>query len=94
MSKKNRDGEYIALVWDNTADAYYVRGHIEIMNALEIVVGENCLDNADGITNGRHVYARWSMQGDAPEGCTCILREYVNSGKGRFKVTAFDNEAQ
>ncbi len=88
--KKYKDGDYIPLFWDCDRDCYYVRGHINLLEALETVIGEECLDSEDGIGQGRHVYARWSMQGDAPEGCTCILREYKESGRGRFKVTAFD----
>ncbi len=94
MAKKNRNGEYIALVWDGFPDAYYVRGHIALPEALAKVIGENCLDDAVGIGEGKHVYARWSMQGDAPEGCTCVLREYKESGRGRFKVTAFQCKQQ
>ncbi len=86
---KHKDGDYIPLVWEQyTPDAYFVRGHIDFAEAKDIILAEECLD--DNKLNGkpiRHAYARWSMQGDAPEGCSCVLKEYDTSGRGRFKVT-------
>ena len=86
------NGEYINLVWDGSPDAYYIRGHISEEAALgvleeqgEMVDGK--LENGDAIGKSRHVYARWSMQGDAPDGCTSVLRDYKEPGRGRFKVT-------
>ena len=89
--KKYKDGDYIALVWENKPEAYYIRGHIEMPEGINIILSEELIGSPDNLGQGRHVYARWSMQGDAPEGCTCILREYDKPGRGRFKVTAFDN---
>lgn len=87
---KTKHGEFICLFWDGCADAYYVRGHIDPEIARETVLEEACLDDGDDLGDAQHVYARWSMQGDAPEGCSCVLREYKKPGKGRFKVTAFN----
>lgn len=89
MIKNRKDGDYIPLTWDGGPDAYYVRGHIELPEALNIILSEEFLGSIDDVETGRHVYARWSMQGDAPEGCSSVLREYEGPGRGRFKVTAF-----
>ena len=94
MSKKQcRDGEYILLCWEsNTPDAYYIRGHVAENVALcvleeqgEMVDGK--LESGAAIGKAMHKYARWSMQGDAPDGCCCVLRDYKEPGRGRFKVT-------
>ena len=94
--KKNRDGEYICLIWEcGTPDAYYVRGHVDEDAAIatlemegEMLDGK--LENGDTHGKPRHAYARWSVQGDAPDGCNRVLREYSSPGRGRFKVTVFD----
>ena len=93
---KTKHGEYIPLVWDcGNPDAYYIRGHIDEQEALGVLEDEGemldgKLESGNAIGKARHVYARWSMQGDAPQGCTSVLREYNNPGRGRFKVTAFN----
>jgi len=96
MNKTNRDGEYIHLIWEcGNPDAYYIRGHITAENALGVLeeqgeMLDGKLENGDKHGPPRHAYARWSTQGDAPEGCSQTLREYKSSGRGRFKVTVID----
>ena len=89
---KYKDGELISLVWDScTLDAYYVKGHFDFDDAKETILSEECFE--DNQLDGkpfRHAYARWSTQGDAPEGCTVVLRDYKEPGRGRFKVTVCD----
>ena len=94
MSKKQcRDGEYIPLYWESsTPDAYYIRGHVAESVALgvleeqgEMVDGK--LENGAAIGKAIHKYARWSTEGDAPDGCSRVLRDYKEPGRGRFKVT-------
>lgn len=87
-----KNGDFIPLIWEScTPDAYYVKGWIPFDVARDTIIGEECL--ADGELDGkpmRHAYAKWSTQGDAPEGCSLVLREYKESGRGRFKVTILD----
>lgn len=96
MAKKNRDCEYMNLIWEyGNPDAYYIRGHIDEAKAVGVleeqgIMLDGKLENGDAVGKSRHAYARWSVQGDAPEGCTRVLREYKEPGRGRFKVTVFD----
>jgi len=89
---KYKDGEYISLIWDGCMpDAYYVKGWISFDEARNVIIGEECLEDY-GLEGKpfRHAYARWSTQGDAPDGCSVVLKEYKESGRGRFKVTVCD----
>ena len=87
---KHADGEFIDLIWDGPhPDAYYIRGHVSLEKGMRILLEEEVIDEEIVIGYIRHIYGRWSMQGDAPDGTTCVLREYNQSGRGRFKVTKF-----
>ncbi len=83
------DGEYMNLIWDGPPDAYYIKGHMTHEQGIEILLGECAIEDEKDVGQARQVYGRWSMQGDAPEGCSCVLRIYKESGRGRFKVTEF-----
>ena len=92
----NRDGEYIDLAWEfgSPCRAYYVRGHIDEATALKVIEDQDemCdgkLKNGADIGKARHLYAKWSLNGDSPPPFQIVLKEYKEPGKGRFKVTAF-----
>ena len=87
---KYKDGEYIPLVWEGRPDAYYIKGNVSREDGINILIGEGVIDNATDVGLAVHVYGRWSAQGDAPEGCTTVLREYLEPGRGRFSMTGFN----
>ena len=92
MSKRFKEGEYMYLVWDGRPDAYYIRGHVEHAAGVDILIqagAVDCEELRDELGQAEHIYGRWSMQGDAPEGCSCVLREYNTPGRGRFKITKY-----
>ncbi len=76
----------IALCWDGTPDALYIRGHIPFERAHEIV--------ADSDDSGfhrlgvpYHAYAFWACMGWSEYNHTLV--EKNEPGRGRFKVTVF-----
>ncbi len=83
------DGEIIDLSWDGRPDAYYIKGHVSHEDGIYTLIDFGKIDNAADVGQAVHKYGRWSMQGDAPDGCNCVLRDYKNPGRGRFKVTVF-----
>ena len=83
------DGEYMILIWDGSPDAYYIKGHVSHEDGIDILIGEGVIVDAAEVGHAVHKYGRWSLQGDAPEGCSSVLREYKNPGRGRFKITVF-----
>lgn len=89
MSRFN-DGEYINLVWDGPPDAYYVKGHVSNEDGKEALVKEAYLDEEqiEELGQAEHMYGRWSMEPGEDGGQQC-LRDYMNPGRGRFKVTRF-----
>lgn len=89
MAKRYEDGEYMNLIWDGSPDAYYIRGHVSHDVGIGILIECGAIDDEAEVGKAEQVYGRWSMQGDAPEGCSCILREYKEPGRGRFKITSF-----
>ncbi len=88
---KYKEREYMNLVWDGSPDAYYIKGHVTHEQGIEILEAQTCLDDDELEALGQAVqkYGRWSCQGDAPEGCKRVLREYTTAGRGRFKITCF-----
>ena len=83
------DGEYMNLTWDGQPDAHYIKGHVSHEDGMETLLDEGVIYEDIVIGHARHIYGRWSTQGDAPEGVTQVLREYNKPGRGRFKITAF-----
>lgn len=82
------DGEYMALMWDGSPDAYYIRGHVNNEQGLETLRDEEIIDDDMVIGYARHIYGRWSME-PGENGNHHVLREYNNPGRGRFKITEF-----
>ncbi len=87
--KRYEDGEYMNLIWDGSPDAYYIRGHVSHEAGIDTLIDFGAIDNETEVGQAVHKYGRWSMQGDTLEGCDCTLREYMESGRGRFKITMF-----
>lgn len=87
----HKDGEYMNLVWDGSPDAYFIRGHVSDGVGKLIIADEAYLDvdELKKLSKAEHRYGRWSCQGDNPEGCSQVLREYNGPGRGRFKITVF-----
>ena len=83
------DGEYMNLTWDGQPDAQYIKGHVSHEDGMETLLEAGAIYEDTVIGHARHIYGRWSTQGDAPEGVTHVLREYNKPGRGRFKITAF-----
>ena len=85
------DGEYMFLIWDGSPDAYYIKGHVNHEDGIDTLINEAAIfpEDVAEIGHAVHKYGRWSMQGDAPEGCNSVLREYNEPGRGRFKITVF-----
>ena len=84
------NGEYMSLIWEGgRPDAYYVRGHVSRSEGIDTLINEGAIDEESEVGEAVRKYGRWSMEGDMPEGCNCVLREYKESGRGRFKITAF-----
>lgn len=82
------NGEYMCLVWDGSPDAYYIMGHVQHKEGLETLFGEGVIDDNTQIGQARHLYGRWSME-PGEDGGQHYLREYTESGRGRFKITVF-----
>ena len=83
------NGQYMILIWDGNPDAYYIKGHVSHETGIDTLISEGAIDDAKSVGHAVHKYGRWSMQGDAPDGCVSVLREYKKSGRGRFKITVF-----
>lgn len=83
-----KDGEYMNLVWDGTPDAFYIRGHVSNEEGLEILKHYEVLEDMSLLVEGVQKYGRWSTE-PGPSGCTHVLREYLEPGCGRFKITVF-----
>ena len=82
---KLEDGEYMPLVWDGQPDAFYIKGHVDTKTGLAVLAEEDVI--GDKIGQGVQKYGRWSTEGDCEQPHT--LREYLNPGRGRFKITVF-----
>jgi len=80
----------MSLHWDGSPDAYYIMGHVSHNEGMDILRGEGVVheDNEAKIGRARNIYGRWSMQ-PGEDGNGHVLREYNQSGRGRFKITAF-----
>jgi len=76
-------GEYIHLVWEGTADALFVRGHMEPMEA--VIVLEDYHDGMYQYKTPVRAWARWSV-GPSPDGCSQCFVDYDAPGRGRFEV--------
>lgn len=89
-------GRYISLVWENTPDAYYVRGHVdreEFARALIAYFGEDRAPfGPQPIT--RHAHAFWAMNGrDYLGDPNRTLRECgADPRGGSFAITVMDVE--
>lgn len=91
---KERIGQVMDLYWtgDGRPDAYYVRGHVELSEALEALTEYYELPAEElGIKTGRHAWARyvfagWVLRGD---GVDHALRVYDDHSRGAFPVTEF-----
>ena len=86
---KYKHGQHIELVWDGQPDEFAIMGHVSTEQGLGILEEDGSVYNDTIIGQGVHKYARWSCQGDRPDGCSQILRTYGTPGQGRFKVTTF-----
>ena len=86
---RHENGHYISLFWDGTLDAYYIKGHVTQNEGVRGLIGEEVILSSAEVGPAEHRYGRWSCQGDAPDGCTHGLRDYKESGRGRFPVTIF-----
>ena len=86
--KMYKDGDHICLVWDGHAEDFFVKGHLIFEKALAVLEQEGCTEGYE-LGEPSHRYARWSCQGDAPDGCSHVLRDYKFPARGRFKVTMF-----
>ena len=81
------DGQYMPLIWDGPADAYYIKGHVSHADGIETLIGECAIEDDSDIGQAVHKYGRWSTEGDVE--WTHTLREYTGPGRGRFKITVF-----
>lgn len=88
MSKANRDGEYLYLVWDNNGKPVplYVRGHVSQEVAQKAIDGE--VGTEMRIVSTAFKYMRMVFAGEGSvDGCTHEAREYADPSRGAFKVT-------
>jgi len=85
---KCNDGEYMPLNWYGTPDAYYIKGHVSHEEGIEILFDAGAIDHDYEVGRASHIYGRWSMQ-PGEDGNQHFLREYSESGRGRFKITMF-----
>ena len=83
------NGEYMDLIWDGRPDSYHIKGHVSHKNGIDTLIDVGAIDDETEIGQAVHKYGRWSMQVDAPDGCSAVLREYIKPGRGRFKITVF-----
>jgi hypothetical protein len=98
-------GEPILLIWEGWPEEFFVKGHLSAEDALAALNQEELLEKFDRIFDNPskdwkdrwykpvlgpalHRYARWSME-PGPEGCAHVLRDYSESGRGRFPITKF-----
>ncbi len=81
------DGEYMDLAWDDSPDAFYIKGHVSNEEGLLILQEQGVIGDRT-IGQAKQIYGRWSMEpGDDDN--HHVLREYNNPGRGRFKITEF-----
>lgn len=83
MKQKPIDGEFIYLITDGDPSAFFVRGHVDPELARQTIYDEAGPDFV--IADPVPWYARWSRE-PGPDGCVCVMREYAQPGRGRFKV--------
>lgn len=76
-------GDVISLVWEGSADALFVRGHMDTMEA--VIVLEDHYDGLYQYAAPVKAWARWSV-GPSPDGCQQSLVDYDAPGRGRFPV--------
>jgi len=78
---KEKDGEYIYLIWDGRKEAFYIKGHVSLEYATEV------LEREEEYTpdNATHKYARWGFA--SHEDFKHQLNVYDTLRKGTFKVT-------
>ena len=88
-TRRFEDGEYMNLIWDGSPDAHYIKGHVSHKDGIYTLIDYGVIDDSTEVGQAVQKYGRWSMQGDAPEGCSSVLREYKDPGRGRFKITEF-----
>jgi hypothetical protein len=77
-------GEYIHLFWDGGPEAFYVRGHIPALDAMEEIAKEVGDKYFFGLAEP--IYGRYSCEHSRLEGIDQILKEYDSPGKGRFPI--------
>ncbi|MFA4834826.1 MAG: hypothetical protein WC749_01975 [Dehalococcoidia bacterium] len=99
-------GEPILLIWEGWPQTLFVKGHLPQEAALRSLGDEDLLVQVDrhydkdrkewiwGWYEARlsvsfHRYARWSIE-PGPDGCSQVLRDYTDPGRGRFPVTQFE----
>ena len=88
VRRRYEDGEYMDLVWDGTPDAFYIRGHVSNADGLEILHDAEVVDDLSVLGKGIQKYGRWSTETNDMD-CEHVLREYLEPGRGRFKMTVF-----
>lgn len=97
----DRTGEFIELIYDSIPTDFFIRGHISDEQALEILEYYDVLTRLDhkfinkdwievwynAVIEGiYHCYGRWSIE-PGPDGCSQVLRDYKDRGRGRFPIT-------
>jgi hypothetical protein len=88
--RKYEDGDYMALNWmDGEPEAYYIKGHVIPEHGRKTLLGEGAIDSEEEVLQGKHKYARWSME-STDDGNRHILRVYDFPANGRFKITEYE----
>lgn len=97
--RSDRTGEFIELIDEGGGrclDDLFVRGHVT-QEEFDASVRDwwNEYEGDDEPVPAtepiRHVWARWSREGDPDGDLATILRTYREAGRGRFKVTAAES---
>jgi hypothetical protein len=78
---REKDGEVIYMVWDGRREAYYIKGHVSLEYATEV------LEREEEYTpdNATHKFAKWVLCNH--KDFKHQLNVYDTPRRGAFKVT-------
>lgn len=81
---KEKHGQYILLYWDGEPEGYYIKGHVALDVAQQVIEREEEFTPRHVV----HKYARWTFADEyTPEGCDFTLKVYDKPQRGAFKIT-------
>jgi hypothetical protein len=81
---KEKDGTYIALMWDGKPETYYIRGHILKNEACKELQSQQEID-PDDVAYVKYKYGRWGFSQHEDFNRNLYVKD--EPSRGSFKIT-------